>query len=219
MKSNTKGWILISASILLLAILLFLVFDKKEFNPEDDVCLQTCGGWWEEQSDKEVRFEHKMCGKIYHESKCISWRPKNFCELNPNDQEKCVCDEYGIKEEHYYNYSCHNDEILKLCNKSSRTEEIEEIRIAMVYDCIISSTFNGYYFDECKYIYKGINYGDCVKAHEKTIYDESCERLKEALTLNIPIYYYGYYGNWLIYKTPIDREWIYKVFKEKGCEI
>lgn len=89
----------------------FLVFKciNQKFNPETDVCeswndqyigLRKC-----EKVDLPLKQTKGYCCYNYEEGGigcmpvkyCLKWRPKNPCELNPNNED-CVCDEYEREE-------------------------------------------------------------------------------------------------------------------------
>jgi len=91
--------------ILLLLVILSVVFLGR-YNSEKHVCLEygeyepdQCD--WIELIDEDDKYlcwinisPMKYSGTKYKGHKCSRWKSKTYCDLNPTDHEKCVCDNW-----------------------------------------------------------------------------------------------------------------------------
>lgn len=65
----------------------------ESFDPDYDICLEKHSlKNYPVRNDKnnyncEITEKGKLCDL------CLNWRPKSYCERNPNDDERCICEE------------------------------------------------------------------------------------------------------------------------------
>lgn len=97
-------WVVLVVVIVLIGIFFIRRDELLGFNPETDVCEVWQLDWDEHQllSNDEyetyLRLQHPF---LYNPEDwsiqwhCSEWRSKNKCELNPNDEKNCICDEYN----------------------------------------------------------------------------------------------------------------------------
>jgi len=219
--------IIIAALGLLVLVVLAIIFSGKGvgFDPEKNICTRaSCydrygPGYLEGNNITQV-----MSGCVQPERnfKCIEWRSKTKCELNP-ETEGCVCDkwknatyEYGYT--YYQNVSdipadekC--DKIVPLFQVSADNNTWQKaessIIICIKYNVTVPSA-------------------ECVKSHQRTLQDYNCSVLKKAIALQQiycngeDIFKTGYFAR-CAYRNLWER-WgynttseIYDLAEAKGC--
>ncbi len=211
--------IIVAAIALIVLVVLVMIFTgrigifNEEFDSEKHICKQWAYAqgiynidWIEEFEKKEnciIISNNSETINVECTTRCIDWRNKNKCELNPNT-EGCVCDEFEIPNIEY-------------CNDLKRKR-------SLICDTVNST--NPYQIDIewCNWkqyqIKQKCNTNNCIKAHKKTLEDLSCNALLSSLFYDSNLFRIE--GDKLVTPTwcpdcEIKRDEIIKVVQEKGC--
>lgn len=163
--------ILCIAIIIFVLGLLFVYEMLNDFNPETDVCDEQCPHGFVEC--KHIKYGESRNG-------CLRWHKASKCELNPN-AEGCVCDEYEqVKKinQLYVDECCFRFDLNILGNTTINLDD-RKYRGNLV--CVNADSnyyiINSLCNDSNNMFYE--EKGECIKAHEPTIHDLTCEELKE----------------------------------------
>ena|SRR3990167_8332957 len=95
---------------------------KEAFNPEKHVCLLAC-------PEGFTDCKHETYG--YSSNGCIDWRDRTYCEKNPYDVEKCICEERnGSDKIRFINrgsssvtYDLNDNQTMKKCIANGKYED------------------------------------------------------------------------------------------------
>lgn len=227
MKKNKESLVKIWKAVGICLIIFFLfwaflIYPNYHFNPEKDICIKNeCNC---------VNFD----GSVPQDNRCLEWRPKSKCELNPDDVD-CVCDEREQKEicmMEYGTYTYNTSKELRDAKYEEGTDGCTDISpycikktfIYLFNDEIISveSTpdilleyLNATLLNvQCvrKEWRLVVTNGSCIKSHERGLSDLSCPELldyyengNECIKRQYPIWIMAIYNPCVQYKYPKMR--------------
>lgn len=270
MKTKIRDLLIIPKLLIILVIIIVSfsfgcylhnkLFNK--FNPDKDVCLQyegmivglvknsnilICNRPYPKKNDIIDRVNNPNLNIGDGCGECKEWRPKTYCELNPNDETKCTCDENwrkawdedGCKNINSFNFDLCTSFYQDKCIKAHEKTECEKgnPNYIKIDECIVDKEFyptNSYaYFLEDTPLCKNDNTFEecCVKTlngeikvrecRKKTIYDYSCKDLKKHIFLEED--YCSSTNKFNINRCPgwnsiIKNIKLKQIYIEKGCE-
>jgi len=129
---------IIALMFVILLAMGFLVILDYGFQPEDEICLEETK--WCKGSLSIVFGENTQGTICYGEwiIRCEEWRDlteeEKYCQDNPNDEGKCVCEEDIFRE--FRPCICRDDPRGRMYVGSAEKEYCKDVDCSMNYECI-----------------------------------------------------------------------------------